>query len=81
MGFKGEAIVDWILGGKGKMRRGVEGANKPVVENWVPSGLYKRCRALQRVAYRLRQRDCLKTRIDFGMNDFTLLTRNESRDC
>ena len=80
VGFKGEAIVDWILRGKGKMRRGVEGANKPVVENWVPGGLYKRYNALRSVAFRLRQKDGLKTRINFGMNDFTLVTRKDSRD-
>ena len=80
VGFKNEAIVDWILRGKGKMRRGVEGANKPVVENWVPSGLYKRYNALRSVAFRLRQRDGLKTRINFGMNDFTLVTRKDSKD-
>ena len=78
--FKDEAIVDWILRGKGKMRRGVEGANKPVVENWVPGGMYKRYNALRSVAYRLRQRDGLKTRINFGINDFTLVTRKNNSD-
>ena len=78
--FSDEAIVDWILRGKGKMRRGVEGPDKPVVENWVPGGMYKRYNALRSVAYRLRQKDDLKTRINFGMNDFTLVTRKDSRD-
>ena len=78
--FSDEAIVDWILRGKGKMRRGVEGADKPVVENWVPGGMYKRYNALRSVAYRLRQKDGLKTRINFGINDFTLVTRKDSRD-
>ena len=51
-----------------------------MVENWVPGGMYKRYNALRSVAYRLRQKDGLKTRINFGMNDFTLVTRKDSRD-
>jgi hypothetical protein len=78
--FRDEDIVDWILRGKGKMRRGVEGANKPVVENWVPGGLYKRYNAVRSVAYRIRQRDGLKTRINFGKNDFTLVTRKDGKE-
>jgi hypothetical protein len=78
--FKDQDIADWILRGKGKMRRGVEGTNKPVVENWVPGGLYKRYNALRSVAYRLRQRDGLKTRINFGNKDFTLVTKKDSKD-
>ena len=73
-------IVDWILRGRGKMRQGVEGPNKPVVENWVPGGLYRRYSALRSVAYRLRQRDGLKTKINFGSNDFSLVTRKDRRD-
>ena len=78
--FKEEDIADWILRGKGKMRRGVEGVNKPVVENWVPGGLYKRYNALRSVAYRIRQRDGLKTRINFGTSDFSLVTKRDRRD-
>ena len=32
------------------------------------------------MAYRLRQRDGLKTRINFSMNDFTLVTRKNNSD-
>ena len=77
--FANETIAEWILRGKGKMRRGVEGINKPVVDNWVPGGLYKRYNALRSVAYRLRQTG-LKTRINFGMSDFSLVTKKDKRD-
>jgi hypothetical protein len=78
--FRDVDIVDWVLRGKAKMRRGVEGVNKPVVENWVPGGLYKRYNAVRSAAYRIRQRDGLRTRINFGTSDFTLVTRRDGKD-
>ena len=80
VGFKDKAIVDWIIRGKRKIRQGMEGANKSLVENWVPGVMYKRYNVLQSVANRLRQRDGLKIRINFGMIDFTLVTMKDSRD-
>ena len=34
--FRSEATAQWVLQGKAKMRQGVQGENKPALENWVP---------------------------------------------
>jgi hypothetical protein len=78
--FQCEETAGWVLRGKGKMRQGVEGRNKPVVENWVPGGMYRRYNAVRSIAYRIRQKDQMKTRIDFGKDDIQLLTRKDNRD-
>ena len=78
--FDSPDIVDWILRSKGKMRQGVEGDSKPVVQNWVPDGIYRRYNAIRSLAYRIRHEEKLQTRIIFGENDFLLVTRRNKDD-
>ena len=54
--FQTESIVEWILKGNNKMRMGVVGEDKPVVENWVPSGMYRRFNAVKSIAWRQRHK-------------------------
>ena len=78
--FDSPDIVDWILKGKGKMRQGVEGESRPVVQNWVPDGIYRRYNAVRSAAYKIRHEEKLQTRIIFGEKDFQLVTRRNKDD-
>ena len=78
--FQTEAIAEWILKGKNKMRMGVVGEDKPVVENWVPSGMYRRFNAVKSIALKQRHENGLKTQIRFGESDFFLVTRRSNSD-
>ena len=61
--FENTAVAEWILKGKIKLRTEVVGQNKPVVENWVPYGLYKRYNGVRSLAYKFRHKNNLKTQI------------------
>ena len=78
--FQTEAIAEWILKGKYKMRMGIVGEDKPVVENWVPSGMYKRYNAVKSIAWKQRHENGMKTQIRFGESDFFLVTRRSKSD-
>ena len=43
---------------------------------WVPKQMYSRYRALESLAYELRQEKGLKTRVKIGKDDFILSTRD-----
>ena len=67
----------WVLQGKAMMR---QGENKPVLENWVPDGMYRRYIAVRCLACKQQHKNKVKTQIRFGQNDFTLMvikTRND----
>ena len=78
--FNSPDIVEWILRGKGKMRQGVEGESRPVVQNWVPDGMYRRYNAVRSNAFKIRHEEKLQTRIIFGDKDFQLVTRRSKDD-
>ena len=78
--FHSEDIVDWIMRGKGKMRQGIEGSNKPVAENFVPGGMYRRYNAVKSIAYRIRHNEGLQTKITFGHTDICLVTSKRKED-
>ena len=43
---------------------------------WVPKQMYERFRAVESLAYNLRQEQGLKTRVKIGITDFLLSTRD-----
>ena len=53
----------WILKGKIKLRTGLVGDNKLVVENWVLDGIYKMYNIVRSLAYKYRCENKLKTQI------------------
>ena len=78
--FENTAVTEWILRQKIVLRTGVDGHNKPVVENWVPDGLYKRYNGVRSLAYKFRHKNNLKTQIIFGESDFLLVTRRNKNE-
>ena len=78
--FENKEVAEWILRGKIKLRTGIVGENKLVVENWVPDGLYKRYNGVRSLAYKYRHENKAKTQIRFGENDFYLVTRENKND-
>ena len=57
-------------------RRIVNNENK--LTHWIPKQMYARFRAVEGLAYSIRQEEKLKTRVKIGIKDFLLSTRVQS---